>query len=412
MSLRFGDAALERAWWAWHAAEQTRVLKSGFAVLLTGLVLFAGLDALLWPDRLGALLAVRGATIALLLPALPAFFGRRAAERLAQGAQAWLLYVAAVTLLGLSGISWIIFPSLTGGRAFAAVLALNVFLTALYGATGLRFRYAAGLGLAATALFLAGILLRASPTPGLLLAFSTFGLGANAVGLVVSRWLERSARRAFLRARELAEEQARSEALLLNVMPRAWAERLETGASRLDRVPDAAVLFATIGGFAEAAAGLSPLAVVELLDAVVARLDALVTARGAERIKTVGATYIAAVGVTGAPPGDPATDGAALALAMLAEVDALAAERGVVLRLRVGLATGPLVVGVIGRRRYAFDCWGDTVNTAARLDAAGEPGRVLTTFATARRAGVGRVTPRGPTPLKGKGEVDAAWLDP
>jgi class 3 adenylate cyclase len=388
------------------------VLRGGLAVLVAGIALFAGLDALLWPELFGRLLVVRAATLALLAPALPAFFGRRAAERLEAHAQAWLLYVAAATLAGLSGISWIIFPALTGGRAFAAVLALNVFLSGLYGATGLRFRYAAGLGLAATGLFLAGILLRATPTPGLLLAFGTFGFGANAVGLVVSRSLERSARRAFLRARELADEQARSEALLLNVMPRAWAERLETGASRLDRVPDAAVLFATVTGFAEAAAGLSPLAAVELLDAVVARLDALVTARGAERIKTVGATYIAAVGVTGAPAGDPAADGAALARAMVAEVEALAAERGVALRLRVGLATGPLVVGVIGRSRYAFDCWGDTVNTAARLDAAGEAGRVLTTAATAARVGEGRVRPRGPTALKGKGVVETAWVDP
>lgn len=406
-ALRFADPALERAWWSWYATEQGRVFAGGFAVLLAGITVFAALDAMLWPDELGRLLGIRAAALVLLLPAVPVFFGRRSSHN----AQEWLLYAGVVALLCLSAISWIIFPSLTGGRAYAAVLALNVFLAGLYGATGLRFRYAAGLGVVATGLFVACLFVRGDPAPGLLVAVGTFGLGSNAVGLVLSRSLEQSGRRAFLRDRELAEERARSEALLLNVIPRAWAARLETGASRLERVADAAVLFGTVTGYREAAAALSPLAAVELLDAIVARLDALVTERGAERIKTVGATYIAAVGVTGPVAGDPAPAAAALALAMQAEVDALAAERGLALHLRVGLATGPLVVGVIGRSRYAFDCWGDTVNTAARLDAAGAPGRVLTTAATAARlAGVARIEARGPIELKGKGAVETAWV--
>lgn len=415
LTLRFPDAALEREWWAWHAAEQRRVLRGGVVVMAFGASAFAAIDLLLWPAQLPTLLLIRAAMLLLLAPAIYAFFAPGSSARMARSAQEWMLYVCAVLVLGLGAISWVVFPSLTEGRAYGALLALNALLCGLYGATGLRVLYAGALCVLATGGFVLGMALSYPLGREMLVTLVGFGVGTNAVGLALSRGLERSGRVEFLRARELAEEQRRSDALLLNVMPQEWAARLSGGSALLDRVPDAAVLFATVTGFGEEAAARRPLAAVALLDDVVACLDEVVLGHGAERIKTVGATYMAAVGVAGRGLGDrglgdPAARAGQLALDLLSAVEQLSAQQGVSLGLRVGLAVGPLVVGVIGRSTYAFDCWGDTVNTASRLDSAGEPGRVHVLQTSAERLRPLRVEPRGVVELKGKGPTETAWL--
>ena len=170
----------------------------------------------------------------------------------------------------------------------------------------------------------------------------------------------------------------------------------------MDRVPEATVLFATVVGFADATAGRPSLEVVDLLDRIVARLDALTVESGVERIKTIGATYMAGAGLS-ASSADHAAATARLALRMIEAVRAMETG-GAPLDLRIGLCAGPLVVGVIGRTRYAFDCWGDTVNTASRLEGVAAPGEVLAAGEVFRR--LPGMEPKGPMVLKGKGEVD------
>ncbi|MDP2308882.1 MAG: adenylate/guanylate cyclase domain-containing protein [Pseudomonadota bacterium] len=412
LRLTFPDPALERDWWIWFAAERARVMRSGAVVLLGAMVLFIPFDREMYPETSGKLLVIRLFTLALMLLAVPSLFGPRSKELLADHGQELILYVCLVTLTGLAAIGWVVAPVVTDERAYAPLMALCLTVAGLYSGTGLRFRYAAPLSLFVTALFALVVELRAHPPPGYGLAVLTFGVGVNVLGLVVSWSMEHHGRRAFQRARELDHERRRSQALLLNVMPRAYAERLAAGGGAcVDRLPDATVLFATVVGFDEATADHPPIQIVVLLDRLVATFDALATVEGVERIKTIGATYMAAAGVTGARA-DHAEAATRLALALRDATRNAARREGLQLQLRVGVCSGPLVAGVIGRTRFAFDCWGDTANVAARLDGSGEPDRVQVSASTAAKLGAAYVIePRGAVLLKGKGAVETFWVE-
>jgi class 3 adenylate cyclase len=179
----------------------------------------------------------------------------------------------------------------------------------------------------------------------------------------------------FVRA--LGEERERSERLLLNVLPGPIAERLkrETGVIA-ERCPDVSVLFADLAGFTPTAERLPPEEVVSLLDGVFSEFDELVAQRGLEKIKTIGDGYMVAGGIPVHVP-DHADRIADLALAMQAAVGARTSS--VALALRVGIDTGPVVAGVIGRSRFGYDLWGDTVNTASRMESHAPPGAIQVT---------------------------------
>jgi class 3 adenylate cyclase len=182
----------------------------------------------------------------------------------------------------------------------------------------------------------------------------------------------------FVRA--LGEERERSERLLLNVLPGPIAERLkrETGVIA-ERCPDVSVLFADLAGFTPTAERLPPEEVVSLLDGVFSEFDELVAQRGLEKIKTIGDGYMVAGGIPVHVP-DHADRIADLALAMQAAVGARTSS--VALALRVGIDTGPVVAGVIGRSRFGYDLWGDTVNTASRMESHAPPGAIQVTERT------------------------------
>jgi class 3 adenylate cyclase len=213
--------------------------------------------------------------------------------------------------------------------------------------------------------------------------------------------------RYFVRERE--REHERSERLLLNVLPGPVAERLKRDEGVIaDRFPEATVLFADIVGFTPLASGLPPERVVALLDEVFTTFDRLADDRGLEKIKTIGDAYMLAGGIP-EPREDHCEAVADMALAMLAACrSGDVAPAGV--RLRVGIDTGPVVAGVIGRRKFIYDLWGDTVNTASRMESHGVPGSIQVTEAVHRRlCGRYRLEPRGMVDVKGKGPMDT-WL--
>lgn len=149
---------------------------------------------------------------------------------------------------------------------------------------------------------------------------------------------------------------------------------------------------------------------VALLEKVFSRFDRLVAAGGAEKIKTIGDAYMV---ISGAP--DPRRDHAhviaRLALQLLAEVDAVRLETGIPLHLRVGIHSGEVIAGVIGALRFSYDVWGDTVNTASRMESHGEPGRIQISDETRVLLGNDfRCEPRGNISVKGKGEMTTWWL--
>jgi len=178
------------------------------------------------------------------------------------------------------------------------------------------------------------------------------------------------------------EAQARSEELLTNAIPMSIAKRLQHGEKRIAEVyAETTVLFSDIVGFTPWAQRTNPDRVVGLLDALFTRFDELAATCGVEKIKTIGDAYMA---VAGAPDARPEHADAALALArgMLAAVGEWRAANEVALELRIGLASGKVVAGVIGQKRILFDLWGDTVNTASRMESSGLPGRIQVAPAT------------------------------
>lgn len=202
-----------------------------------------------------------------------------------------------------------------------------------------------------------------------------------------------------------------NERLLLSILPAAIATRLRFGAERIaDHFSAVSVLFADLVRFTELSARMAPEALVAMLDEVFSRFDALAHRQGVEKIKTIGDCYMAVCGVPEARP-DHAAALADLALEMLACLRQFNAERGARLRLRIGLHTGPVVAGVIGRSKFIYDLWGDTVNLASRMEATGEPDRIQVT--REMRDALGGdfgFEERGEVEVKGKGRMRTWFL--
>jgi adenylate cyclase len=170
--------------------------------------------------------------------------------------------------------------------------------------------------------------------------------------------------------------EARSEELLTNAIPASIAYRLRHGESRIaESYPDTTIVFVDIASFTPWAQRTDPALVVSLLDDLFSRFDHLVAAHGLEKIKTVGDAYMAAAGAPQARA-DHAAAAIAFARAALEAVASWRAANGIELEARVGIASGVVVGGVIGQRRMMFDLWGDTVNTAARMESSGVAGRI------------------------------------
>jgi class 3 adenylate cyclase len=171
----------------------------------------------------------------------------------------------------------------------------------------------------------------------------------------------------------LTLEQDRSERLLLNVLPGAVAARLKDQDQRVaDDFFSITVMFADIVNFTRIAGGLSAQDVFTMLNTVFCRFDDLVDRHGLEKIKTIGDAYMVAGGLDDRCA-DPCAAMARLALDMRDSLAALSEEVGVPLAIRIGISTGPVVAGVVGRKKFIYDLWGDTVNTASRLSSEGEP---------------------------------------
>jgi len=209
----------------------------------------------------------------------------------------------------------------------------------------------------------------------------------------------------------LAAEHERTEALLCNVLPTSIARRLKHSHHTIaDDFPSASVLFADIVGFTSLAQSISPEEVVSILNRVFSRFDELVDDHGMEKIKTIGDAYMVAAGIP-VPREDHADALARFALALRADVDSHNLITGSALQVRIGMNSGPVVAGVIGRRRFLYDLWGDTVNTAARMESHGVPGRIQVTEAT--RALLGNrylLEERGVVDVKGKGPMRTFFL--
>lgn len=240
-----------------------------------------------------------------------------------------------------------------------------------------------------------------------------FVFGAAVIGsLVALRLLEQTRRRVFYQdivitqqAEALKVEKEMSDGLLRNVLPAPIAARLLGGERFIaDEYSPVTVLLADIIGFTPLAARLRPVEVIDLLNRLFAPFDALVAERGLEQIKTMGDSYMVAGGLP-----SPLEDHAARVVDLGLEMIDVAVREGANvggLRLRIGVHSGPVVGGVIGHRKFAFDIWGDTVNIASRLESSANPNRVHVSDTTWRLINHRfHAMPRGATELRGYGPM-------
>ena len=181
---------------------------------------------------------------------------------------------------------------------------------------------------------------------------------------------------------DIQVERQKSEDLLLNVLPVPIANRLKAGESTIaDSFSGVSVLFSDVVGFTKLATTVSATELVNMLNGVFSGFDTLTDKHGLEKIKTIGDAYMVVSGLPD-PREDHAEAMAEMALEMYEELDKLNKEHGTNLEIRVGINSGPVVAGIIGTRKFAYDLWGDTVNTAARMESHGVEGRIHLTQET------------------------------
>jgi adenylate cyclase len=230
--------------------------------------------------------------------------------------------------------------------------------------------------------------------------------GAVVFGLLVQFVRQREEAVAALRI-----EQDRAETLLLNILPRSIADKLKADSATIaDQFAAASILFADIVDFTPLSERMQPAEVVGMLDHLFTHFDNLADRYGVEKIKTIGDCYMVAAGVP-TPREDHARVMALLALDMREAMRTRDALGHLGLELRIGINSGPVVAGVIGRKRFLYDLWGDAVNMASRMETHGTPGRIQVTRDTYELLREEFLfEPRGTVSIKGKGDVETWYL--
>lgn len=237
--------------------------------------------------------------------------------------------------------------------------------------------------------------------------FNTVFLRAR-LGASLEKKAARDRERKYLA--EIQAEREKSDLLLRNILPQTVAQRLKAGETMIaDHIDEATVLFADLVGFTPLSRGMAPLELVGLLNEIFSYFDELAAGLGLEKIKTIGDAYMVAAGVP-EPRADHAQASAALALRMSGALREVNTRRGTDLHLRTGLHSGPIAAGIIGRNKFAYDLWGETVNTASRMESSAPLDGIQVSAATAARLrGHFELAPLGRIQVKGMGEMET-WL--
>jgi adenylate cyclase len=199
---------------------------------------------------------------------------------------------------------------------------------------------------------------------------------------IFANWeADRRARAMYVARQELNQERKKTEKLLYNVLPQAVAKRLRAGEVVADSFSDISVVFIDIVGFSKLSKQLTPGHLVEQLNGFFLIADQCANRYGIEKVKTIGDCYLAVCGGT-ASDGPGAKDAVSFAKDVIAEMQTRAKESGIDIKLRVGVHSGPVVGGVVGTSRLAYDYWGDTMNIASRIEGAAEPNGIAVSAAT------------------------------
>lgn len=312
-----------------------------------------------------------------------------------------------VTGVGVMAVQVVVDPP--GFTLF--IVSLVIIIISAYTLARLRYRSAVITGWTLFGIYIFIAVGLAADNNLLNLLMSAVFLGvSNFIGMVSAYFSEQYLRRDFIQRRLLEQERERSEKLLLNILPTPVAERLKRGDLIADSFEDASVLFADIVDFTLWSGRQTPEQVLSTLNIIFSKFDALVDSYGLEKIKTIGDAYMVVSGVP-TPRPDHLTLLANLALDFQKTIHELPEIAEHNFQIRIGIQCGPVVAGVIGSKKFIYDLWGDTVNTASRLEASGAPGRIQVSQDVYQRLkDTFSFEERGQVSLKGKGDVQAYWL--
>ncbi len=289
------------------------------------------------------------------------------------------------------------------------ILLITIFV--IYSVFRLRFPLATIAGVLSASIFVAVAVAKGLLSSHDALRHAAALTIANAWGMVICYQIEVATRREFVAMRELVEERARSESLLLNILPAELAQELSaSGTARPARYDSATILFTDFSGFTQAASAMPAERMVSELNEIFAAFDDICDEEGVEKIKTIGDAYMAAAGLP-----KPCADHAQRCVrAGLRMVDYLRERNRTApfkWSVRVGVHSGPVVTGVVGKRKYAFDVWGDTVNIASRMESAGEAGRAnISAYTFDLIRSEFDCEYRGKVDAKGKGQIDMYFV--
>jgi len=403
VTLRFDSARTEAAWREHDNHSSLGRIRLTLGLALALYALFAWLDLTVAPDvafQIGGIrIAVCSFILAVLLATRHPDFGR---------CRSLLL---GLTILATGG-GIIGMLGLAAGRVESLYyVGLILVLMATHAFRWLPFPTALGVSLAVVLGYDLRLLAQGGVEPAVVLNNHFFFLSALLLGAVASYSSERSARMSFLYALRADTERRRNEALLENMLPQPVAERLKHEPGPIaERFDDVSVLFIDMVDFSTHSAAMDPEVLVAELDAVFRELDDLARNHGVEKIKTMGDGYLAVAGLPVAQD-DHAERLADLALAVQAHFRRRPDGSGLPRQLRMGIASGSVVAGVIGTSKLTYDVWGETVTLASRMQAHGRPDRIQVTGDFRRRLGHGYgFEYRGLVDVKGRGPTPTWWL--
>jgi adenylate cyclase len=403
--LRFRDPARERAFLSQYAERSRPAFRRTYVNSVIVWLAFCAWDAVVMPDHVRRLWVMR------MMFALPStaiaialsYSGSSTFARHWQwvGTAVWSILCVGVALAQIAvpaSIPWV-------------PIALLGMILIVHAAAMLRFLYAMPVGIIAIVAYLL-VCQWVSPGPRAIVGYMAWLVFANVIGLLISHSFELFRRRDWWRTLLLQREKARSEALLYNVLPPSIAERLKRNENPIaDRHEQVTVLFADIVNFTVLSERLPPERVVAILNRLFSAFDRLAIEHGLEKIKTVGDAYM----VVGGVPDQLADHAHAVARMALAMQEIIHAFQEASLALRIGIHSGPAVAGVIGKQKFTYDLWGDTVNTASRMESHGVAGEIQVSEATCalltlNPSGDFLLEPRGTIEIKGKAPMQTYFL--
>ena len=414
LTLHYADMDTERAFVSEQAQKSLRPIR---AALIAGAVLLAVAvlqTIYFFPSTFDA--NQRWWMLAVALAVCAVFYAVTGSRFFIRQNQLVLFGIVCMMSIGVIRLTYLLSNEILTSRGYVPLL-VQIFV--IYSVFRLRLLAAIAVGIFSVCAYLGFFV-----GMGLLSGFDTalhaaILIFANFWGIVICYQMELATRREFIAMRELgdamralSQEREHSERLLLNILPAKVIQELAaTGRVKPARHENASILFTDFAGFTQATSTMPADRMVDELNDIFVAFDDIAHEEGIEKIKTIGDAYMAAAGLSGDAP-NHAERCVRAALRMTEFIEERNRTATFKWLLRVGIHSGPVISGVVGKRKYAFDIWGDAVNIASRMESSGEAGRVnISAYTYDLIRSLFNCSYRGKVTAKGKGEIDMYFVN-